>query len=297
MKKIPLKSLIYSLLLSIPLTTTTIYAKWEMANNCKIWVEGETTQKPIKWSGSCKEGFASGKGKVQYNYKNEEIYKSCIGKMLKGKLDGYASCKMNNGDTFKGTIENNKMIGTGIYTWNTKKCPTCPKKYIGTFYNNLMAEGTATLANGTEKKVYYYPNNKDCLVWDRQHLKNEKIKWTGTCKDGYAEGKGMLTFTSENQIITVNGELKLGMIEGYAVVKYKILKNCNNCPIQFKGTYLNNEPIKGIVTLKNGQTTNFNLPQNNMTPEMDAAMAEYIQSQQASWMMSHIDMGLGIPLD
>jgi len=297
MKTIQLKSLIYSLLLSIPLTTTAIYAKWEMANNCKIWVEGETTKEPIKWSGSCKEGFASGKGEVQYNYKNEEMYKSCIGRMLKGKLDGHASCEVNNGDIFEGTIENNRIIGIGIYTWNTKKCPTCPKKYIGTFYNNLMSEGTATLTNGTEKKLYYYPNDKGCLVWDKEPLKNEKITWTGTCKDGYAEGKGILTFTSDKQTIVIDGELKLGMIQGYAVAKLKSFKDCNNCPIQFKGTYLNNEPIKGIVTLKNGQTTNLDLAQNNMTPEVDKAMAEYIQSQHASWMMDHVDMGLGIPLD
>jgi len=297
MKTTPLKNLIYLFLLSIPLTTTAIYAKWEMANNCKVWVEGETTKKPIKWSGSCKEGFASGKGEVHYNYKNEEMYKSCVGRMLKGKLDGYASCEVNNGDTFEGTIENNRIMGIGLYTWNTKKCPTCPKKYIGTFYNHQMAEGTATLTDGTEKKFYYYPNEKDCLVWDSEHLKNEKIKWIGTCKDGYAEGKGMLTFTSDEHTITVNGELKLGMIEGYAVVKYKYSKNCDNCPIQFKGTYLNNEPIKGIVTFKNGQTKNLDLAQNNMSQEVDKALVEYIQSQEASWMMSHVDMGLGVPLD
>ena len=250
------------LLISLSLFAyNTAQAKWSNnTKNCKIWVDGKTTGQPPSWSGQCKNGFASGKGKVIYNYSNANEVKSCSGIMKKGKIQGYAHCVLKTGDSFSGTIKNNKIAGKGVYKWKARKnCPTCPRQYSGTFHNSSFALGTLTLTNGQKVKLQYHPTRRGCLVWNPDPKLGEIITWTGGCQGGYANGRGVLKYTSRTETEITHGTLKNGMIEGHAVVDGKHTSACQNCIVHYEGTFKFNRPIKGVATLGNGRKVQQNV--------------------------------------
>lgn len=52
----------------------------------------------------------------------------------------------------------------------------------------------APLASGAGKLA----GPKNCRIVDLVETEAEEVKWSGTCKDGFAEGQGKLTWTTEN---------------------------------------------------------------------------------------------------
>ncbi len=248
------KSLFLFFISLILLGSNIAQAEWaNSTKDCKVWVDDNTTEKPLSWSGQCKDGYASGKGKVIYNYSSPTQVKSCTTIMKKGKIDGYSECLYKTGDILTGTIQNDNIVGEAVYKWNrAKSCPTCPSQYSGTFYNGIFAFGTLVLTNGEKVKLKYHPTKKGCLVWNADAQEDETITWTGSCKDGYANGQGVLTYTTKTAIETTHGTLKNGMLEGDAVVDAKYTSACQNCIVHYDGTFKYNRPIKGVATLGNG---------------------------------------------
>ena len=241
--------------------TNVANATWvSIASSCKIWIDNEnskTNNNPVKWSGSCKNGFAEGKGLVQYNFSAEDETESCQGTAIKGRIEGAVNCTINNGNTFSGTIKNDQIIGNGVYTWKSKNCPTCFYQYRGTFYNNKFALGTLTLVNGETEKLRFYPDTKGCLIWNSDHKTNEVTTWSGKCKEGYASGKGVLQNSWKGIVETFEVSILNGQMNGYGVVNIKRPK-CSDCIVKFKGTFKNHKPLKGVATLGNGKTKQIN---------------------------------------
>ncbi len=57
-----------------------------------------------------------------------------------------------------------------------------------------------------EVNLHWITDSNGCKIWDTLPSGNERVTWSGGCKDGYAEGKGTLTWY-------VNGR-RHGLYEG-----------------------------------------------------------------------------------
>ena len=193
--------------------------------------------------------------------------------MQKGKMDGYSKCVFKTGDLLTGTIKDEDFVGEAVYEWRrAKSCPTCPKRYIGTFHKGTFAKGKLLLSNGENIELKYYPTTKGCLVWNENPQKDETITWTGECKDGYANGEGILTFKSKEATETTQGTLKYGLKEGKIVVDAKYTRPCQNCLVHYEGTFKFNRPIEGVATLGNGRKIHQNEQRRQNTPLEDAVV-------------------------
>jgi len=63
--------------------------------------------------------------------------------------------------------------------------------------------------------LHWITDSNGCKVWDSLPSPNESVTWSGMCKDGYADGKGTLTwFVSGRPYGTYDGELKGGHYDG-----------------------------------------------------------------------------------
>ena len=159
--------LLISLFLII-LSTTQVHAGWVKGQKgCLLWTVIKV--KSIKWTGKCKDGYASGKG-IAFIRMSTRKLDEYYGEMRKGKIYGYGKYKWSSKDVYEGEWKNNKLDGQGTYIWpdgsryegewkNGKRegqgkitwkdpCPTCNRSFVGVFSNNTMVSGTITLGNG-----------------------------------------------------------------------------------------------------------------------------------------------------
>ena len=66
-----------------------------------------------------------------------------------------------------------------------------------------------------EIMLHWITDSHGCKVWDSLPSANESVSWSGPCVDGYAEGKGTLSwFISGQPYGTYEGELKGGHYDG-----------------------------------------------------------------------------------
>ncbi len=272
----------------------TVQAKWvNDMKGCKVWVDGTSTRQAPSWSGQCHHGFASGKGKVTFHYRGANEVNHCTGTMRKGKIQGYVNCTLNSGDTFSGTLKNDKIVGQGVYKWRARQnCPNCPRQYNGTFYNNVFSTGSLLLANGKQVKLQYRPTKKGCLVWNPDPKPGEVITWTGGCQGGYANGRGVLTYSSNTETETIRGALKNGMLDGHAVANGVNRVACDDCIVRYDGMFKFHKLIKGVFTLGNGRKVQYNVQDNAALKE---ATVDLIGTEHMSWMLNHADLGLPRP--
>ncbi len=276
-----------SLLIITMVASNSVQAKWiNDMKGCRVWVDGKVSNKPIRWSGQCKNGFASGKGKVDYNLVGTDVWKSCHATFVQGKMEGYTKCIMNNGDTISGKMKKSKYIGKVVYIWKKPACtPHCIKKYEGTIYNDNMAVGTITLTNGNKRVTKYHPDTKGCLIWNEKPIAGEKIIWSGQCKNGYGSGKGVLKFYSAKAKQLIHCNLVAGRIDGYATQEISYANDCNTCVVHLEGEYKSGYLIKGVSTLANGKKVQSNAALENATVDV-------IGTQHMHWMFNNVDLGL-----
>lgn len=72
--------------------------------------------------------------------------------------------------------------------------------------------------NATGSANWIADPDSGCKVYNPNPQPNEKIKWTGGCKDGIAEGSGTLTwFENGKEQSAYNGHLQSGKYEGHVV--------------------------------------------------------------------------------
>src|SRR6476619_7015238 len=86
----------------------------------------------------------------------------------------------------------------------------------------LAAQAAAQTDNPKDKPAtpdWITTTNKPCKVWNPNPEPNESVTWTGPCKDGYANGKGILFWTENGKPdVEYNGEYANGKRNGHGVM-------------------------------------------------------------------------------
>ncbi len=103
------KPLKYSLELLKTYTTTT-------DSHCKVLNQNPQPNETATWNGNCINGFASGKGTLQW-YENGKKTDVVIANFHNGKKTGKGKYIYANGDIYEGDYLNGKKQIKGKYTW------------------------------------------------------------------------------------------------------------------------------------------------------------------------------------
>ncbi|MDO4894475.1 MORN repeat-containing protein [Moraxella sp.] len=75
---------------------------------------------------------------------------------------------------------------------------------------------------------YTISTNNTCKVYPNQYIPYRQVKWSGDCKDGFAEGYGTATWTYQRQLncgYTVTGTYRQGKLHGQATAQALDLKD------------------------------------------------------------------------
>lgn len=179
-------SLLFMLLSTLFFNTAHAKTLWAIdPHGCKLWWGSEKYLESVRWSGACRNGYASGNGVAIYTLKNsaKDIYR---GEMKKGKLNGSGRYEWANKNIYMGEWKNSKAHGQGTHLWSDgkkyigtwknhrregkgkmtweKPCPSCYQSFVGNFSNDSFDSGVYTLGNG--KKI----NKKKSKVSDTTSL-------------------------------------------------------------------------------------------------------------------------------
>jgi len=228
----------------------------EDQNGCLISTSSSTpTIKEATWTGECKDGYASGEGnlKVIWSEEHVNLNHECTGSMNKGEIHGQAKCKIS-GSITSGSWEHGQRNGFSTTNWSDGT------KYVGTWKDDKMVAGIHTSPKGTQTKLKWFEEKNGCLVWNAEPQPEEQATWDGECPNGYANGKGTLTFLSKDMEQRYVGEIKNGKKEGQGTFYWlKHNKPCDekknifNCYKNFVGKFTDDQFDKGIFTLTSGK--------------------------------------------
>ncbi len=209
-------------------------------NGCSVWNTNGLAVVKTTWHGGCVDGYISGKGSFKMTWSglihdktsNDSI--KCIANVKKGKLNGYSECEWENGQIYKGTFKDSHLVA-GDYIIKGEKNKT--------------------------QTIRWYEEKNGCLVWNAAPAPNEQVSWDGECLNGYAKGKGTLTYLTKNQDQRYVGEMSHGRRNGKGVFTYvKHTKSCKDdaglffCINEFSGNHKNGVDGNGVYTLSNGAT-------------------------------------------
>lgn len=79
--------------------------------------------------------------------------------------------------------------------------------------------------------------NQPCKIWNPEPQSNESVTWSGSCKDGFASGKGILHWTEDgNPDVEFDGEYANGKRNGFGVL---ITPDGQ----RFEGEWADDEPV------------------------------------------------------
>ncbi|MBI1395069.1 MAG: hypothetical protein GC151_03735 [Betaproteobacteria bacterium] len=83
-------------------------------NGCRIYNPVPRPEETVTWSGGCKDGFAEGKGVLQFFLSGiaDESYE---GEMKGGYADGHGTQMMVDGGRYEGEWSHSKQNGQGTY--------------------------------------------------------------------------------------------------------------------------------------------------------------------------------------
>ncbi|QOX79875.1 hypothetical protein FY034_13345 [Trichlorobacter lovleyi] len=84
-------------------------------SGCKVFNSSVEPDDSVTWSGSCKGGYASGSGTLQW-FSNGNPAGSYDGEMSNGKRHGTGTYKWTDGSSYTGGWANGQMNGKGVYT-------------------------------------------------------------------------------------------------------------------------------------------------------------------------------------
>jgi hypothetical protein len=96
--------------------------------NCKIWVDEYFPTDSLKWEGDCKNGYASGKGLLQW-YRDHQLIVTYKGQMKEGKLNGKGKLDIIGYASLEGTFVEGALHGKGAAWYHNGG------KTIGNFVN------------------------------------------------------------------------------------------------------------------------------------------------------------------
>src|SRR5262249_12798931 len=62
-----------------------------------------------------------------------------------------------------------------------------------------MASATLAQTNAPPHADWITATNQPCKIWNPMPQPNESVTWSGECKDGYASGEGVLSWTENGK--------------------------------------------------------------------------------------------------
>jgi hypothetical protein len=79
---------------------------------------------------------------------------------------------------------------------------------------------TSAAVQAAEPEVGWIADAKGCKIANPNPKPNETVKWSGGCKNGYAEGKGVLEYAVDGKPgARYEGQLKRGRFDGRGVLR------------------------------------------------------------------------------
>ena len=131
--------------------------------NCRIFNPSPRNDEKISWSGACKDGYADGRGVLQW-YQQEKP-----------------------GSRYEGTMEKGRPHGSGVYSY------TSNARYVGEFKNGKRhGKGVLTSPDGTTLTATFVDGE---AVGDVERSSLSGYRYKGGWKNGKPEGKGLVKYT------------------------------------------------------------------------------------------------------
>lgn len=180
-----------------------------------------------KYSGGIKNGVPDGSGKAESTNSIHPVGHSngfYEGGFSKGKLQGQG--KLSSGtEIYEGNFSNNQLNGKGKIT-NTNPSKIGPV-VLGCFIKIIEGDFTNGKANGVT--VMYLQN---CAA----------LKFEGFTTNGIPNGTAKIDYLNGD---ILRGNFQDGKMEGKGVINF-------SDGTKFDGEYINGEPVRGIITYKDG---------------------------------------------
>jgi TonB family protein len=151
--------------------------------NCRIFNPNPKNDEKATWTGDCKDGFATGKGVLQW-YLRDAPDSRYEGEMEKGQPNGHGIYTYASKARYEGEFRNGKRNGKGVMT-----------SPDGVEYEGQFKDG---MRDGVGKIVF--PNGD---------------RYEGSWKNGYQEGTGTLAYASG---VRYEGSWKNGKFDGKGVL-------------------------------------------------------------------------------
>ncbi len=85
-------------------------------NHCKVLNQNPQPNETATWNGDCVNGFANGKGTLQW-YENGEKTDVFMGNFRQGERHGKGKVTSTNGESYEGDWLNGQKHGKGKYIW------------------------------------------------------------------------------------------------------------------------------------------------------------------------------------
>ena len=120
-------------------------------------------------------------------------------------LNGIISIDFSNNDKFKGTIDNEKKIKKGVYTWHNGQ------KYSGNFYNDFF-NGNGCLEFPDNCKLYgnFSGNRNSYLINDAIYITDDK-RYQGSFKNNLLHGEFVIKNNEGHPFYSFNGSYDNGV--------------------------------------------------------------------------------------
>ena len=85
----------------------------------------------------------------------------------------------------------------------------------------LLASWLTMLPLAANAAGIYLPDANGCQVWDANPLPNERVTWSGGCKDGKADGQGRIEWLNDGKVSgSEEGPFREGRMNGHGVINY-----------------------------------------------------------------------------
>ncbi len=159
---------------------------------CKVWNANPEPNDIVTWSGSCVNGFASGRGVAQFFQMGKPVEKT-EGEYRNGKRHGHAILSFPDGSSYDGQWQDDKFNGWGVAKY------TDGMRYEGEFRNDKRhGQGIAEYPDGITYQGEFRNN--------RRHGRGTMIypeggRFDGQWNDDKPSGPGTLV-TADGQIFS-----------------------------------------------------------------------------------------------
>lgn len=134
-------------------------------SGCRVWDQYPDSRKTVRWSGACRNLWASGPGVLTWSY-GGRYDGQVAGTFVEGRLEGHARVTWRDGRRFDGDFRRGRASGQGTHVWpdgrvyqgewqddrrtgfGTLRYPN-GNRYVGTFHRNRpTGKGEFVTADG-----------------------------------------------------------------------------------------------------------------------------------------------------